>query len=118
MRNKTDIIKAIAIAAFPAFGLTAAGLAVAEPAAPPTPTPPEMSSGPSDEYTRLDTDKDGAINKREARRNKDLVKKWNSLDVNKDGKLDQGEFAQFEAQPSGPDADKPKEAPKATPPVM
>lgn len=45
----------------------------------------------------LDQNKDGAVSKNEAKKNKALFKQWSKLDVNKDGKLDQGEFAAFES---------------------
>jgi hypothetical protein len=50
-----------------------------------------------DLYTRLDVDKDGTINKKEASSNPLLTEKWGELDVNADGMLDQAEFAKFEA---------------------
>ena len=90
-----------------------AGLAVAQTSPPPS-TPPSgsPSTSPStgaaggsaggDVFTKLDSDKDGMVSKKEASKNKDLASKWDTLDTNKDGKLDQGEFAAFEsAAPSG-----------------
>ena len=50
--------------------------------------------------TAFDKNRDGNITKKEAASNKDLTKQWDTLDANKDGKLDQGEFAQFEASGS------------------
>lgn len=59
---------------------------------------PSGASG-SSEYTKLDKDKDGNISRKESVANKDLSKKWDRLDVNKDGKLDTAEFAAFEIEP-------------------
>jgi hypothetical protein len=88
------------------------GLAVAQISPPPPSTPPGGSSSPSsspsgtgatgaaaggDVFTKLDSDKDGMVSKKEASKNKDLTAKWDTLDTNKDGKLDQGEFSAFEA---------------------
>jgi hypothetical protein len=80
------------------------------------------SSASAGGFDKLDKDRDGSISKKEAASNKDLTKKWDTLDTNKDGKLDQGEFAQFEASgsaspsegasPSGSTTTKPAEKPK------
>jgi len=97
MRNKTlEVIAGAAIAAF-------AGLAVAQ-ISPSTPTTPSTSSatGSGDVFTKLDADKDGMVSKKEASKNKDLTSKWDTLDTNKDGKLDQGEFAAFESTGTSP----------------
>jgi len=40
------------------------------------------------------------LSKKEAASNKDIGKKWATLDVNKDGKLDQSEYARFEVEGS------------------
>jgi hypothetical protein len=94
-----------------------AGLAVAQTSPPPPSTPPSGAPTTSpgagaggaagaggDVFTKLDSDKDGMVSKKEASKNKDLTTKWDTLDTNKDGKLDQGEFAAFEsaAPASGP----------------
>ena len=55
------------------------------------------SSASSDAFAKLDSDKDGMVSKKEASKDKGLTAKWNTLDTNKDGKLDPGEFAAFEA---------------------
>ena len=55
------------------------------------------SSASSDAFAKLDADKDGNISKKEAAKDKGLTAKWATLDMNKDGKLDPGEFAAFEA---------------------
>jgi len=88
MRNKhLHLIAGATIAAF-------AGLAVAQTS--PTPSAsPSPSTSPS-AFTKLDADKNGMVSKKEASRNKDLASKWDTLDTNKDGNLDQGEFAAFE----------------------
>ncbi len=100
MRKSLKLIAGAAITAF-------AGLAFAQISAPPS-TPPSSSSpstgGASggDVFTKLDADKDGMVSKKEASKNKDLTAKWDTLDTNKDGKLDQGEFAAFETTGSSP----------------
>jgi hypothetical protein len=45
----------------------------------------------------IDTDADGKVSKTEAASNEKLAQKFDSLDANKDGNLDKGEFAKFEA---------------------
>lgn len=87
------------------------GLASAQMTPPPatgspsrTDTSPGLSSSPSasgDVFGKLDADHDGMISKKESSKNKDLTAKWDTLDTNKDGKLDQGEFAAFEASSPG-----------------
>jgi len=90
MRNPhLHLIASAAIAAF-------AGLAVAQTAATPSTAP---SASPS-AFTKLDSDKNGMVSKKEASKNKELTSKWDILDTNKDGNLDQGEFAAFEAAPT------------------
>ncbi len=54
----------------------------------------------SDHFTKLDKDKDSMVSKDEAKKNKELAKQFDSLDTNKDGKLDQAEFSAFEAAQS------------------
>ena len=49
-----------------------------------------------DKFGMLDKDHDGMVSKAEARKDKDLKGQFDTLDGNKDGKLDQSEFAQFE----------------------
>lgn len=49
------------------------------------------------QFAKMDKDHDGAISKKEGGKNKDMAKKWDTLDMNRDGKLDQAEFAQFES---------------------
>lgn len=115
MRNKSlELIAGAAIAAF-------AGLAVAQ-ISPPPPSSPSTSpstspsaspstgaaGGSGETFTKLDSDKDGMVSKKEASRNKDLTSKWDTLDTNKDGKLDQGEFAAFETAPSSGSSPAPK----------
>lgn len=55
------------------------------------------SSASADQFNKLDADKDGMISKKEAAKDKGLTAKWATLDSNKDGKLDPGEFAAYEA---------------------
>jgi hypothetical protein len=98
MRNKTlEVIAGAAIAAF-------AGLAAAQtsPSTPTTPSTSPSATGTGDVFTKLDADKDGMVSKKEASKNKDLTSKWDTLDTNKDGKLDQGEFAAFESTGTSP----------------
>ena len=59
--------------------------------------PSSGSSGSSDAFAKLDADKDGMVSKKEAAKDKSVTAKWDTLDANKDGKLDPGEFAAFEA---------------------
>ena len=69
------------------------------PSSPSTSSPSSASSSMSDTggFAKLDKDRDGSVSKKEAAANKDLTKQWDTLDTNKDGKLDPGEFAAFEA---------------------
>ena len=91
MSNKhLHLIAGATIAAF-------AGLAVAQTSATPSTAP---STSPS-AFTKLDADKNGMVSKKEASKNKELTSKWDTLDTNKDGNLDQGEFAAFEIAPTG-----------------
>lgn len=88
---QTKVISLAALAAAFAFGT-----AVAQ-TTPPTSTSPGADAGTAGaEYTKMDKDKDGTLSKKEASKNKELTKQWDTLDVNKDGKLDEAEFAQFE----------------------
>ncbi|MGH8482015.1 MAG: hypothetical protein ACRES8_06110 [Nevskiaceae bacterium] len=97
MKKSLELVVGAALAA-------CAGLAVAQISPPPPSSPPSGSPSASpdagasgDTFTKLDGDKDGMVSKKEASKNKDLTAKWDTLDTNKDGKLDQGEFAAFEA---------------------
>lgn len=108
MRKSLELIAGAAITAF-------AGVALAQISPPPPSNPPSStspSSAPSgaggDVFTKLDADKDGMVSKKEASKNKDLTAKWDTLDSNKDGKLDQGEFAAFETGASSPSTPAPK----------
>lgn len=91
--------KAIHLTALAAVLVSGAALAQGTP--PPSTT---SGAGAGAEFTKLDKDKDGTVNKKEAASNKDLTKQWDTLDVNKDGKLDEAEFAQFQASPTGADS--------------
>ena len=101
----------IGIAAAVLFAGAAGAQSPAQPATPATPatpsvspatpaTPATPSANAAGGFEVADKDRDGAISKKEAASNKDLTKKWDTLDANKDGKLDSGEFAQFEASGS------------------
>jgi hypothetical protein len=112
MKKTLELILAAAFAA--TAGLAAAQMTPAMPNSPANSSPPapgpasrsESSAGTgsttasSDTFVKLDSDKDGSVSKKEAATNKSLTAKWDTLDSNKDGKLDQGEFAQFETSGS------------------
>lgn len=51
-----------------------------------------------DPFNLLDHDSNGLISYSEAKSDPALTREFNDLDKNKDGELDKGEFAQFEAQ--------------------
>lgn len=51
----------------------------------------------SESFDKLDRNKDGSITKREASGDPAVASAFATLDASKDGKLDLGEFAQFEA---------------------
>jgi hypothetical protein len=115
MKKSLELVAGAALAA-------CAGLAVAQVSPPPPSTPPSGSPATSpstgaggaaggaggDVFTKLDSDKDGMVSKKEASKNKDLTSKWDTLDTNKDGKLDQGEFAAFESDSSSGSGSTPK----------
>lgn len=120
MRKSLPLIAGAAIAAV--TGLAVAQISSPPPSSPPSSTSPSTTSPSSpsstapsggaaggDQFTKLDSDKDGMVSKKEASKNKDLAAKWDTLDSNKDGKLDQGEFAAFETgSSSGSSAPAPK----------
>lgn len=60
----------------------------------------DTSTSASAEFGKLDKDGDGILSRSEGKRNKEVAKSWNKLDVNKDGKLDAMEFSQFELNPA------------------
>lgn len=90
---RTKVIHLAALAAVLASG---AVLAQGIPPQSDTSAGATAATGMGADYNRLDTDKDGTLNKREASANKELMEQWDTLDVNQDGKLDEAEFAQFE----------------------
>jgi hypothetical protein len=47
-------------------------------------------------YNKIDANKDGTINQKEASAYPILSEQWKELDANADGTLDQAEFAKFE----------------------
>jgi len=51
-----------------------------------------------DSMKKLDSNHDGVISKQEAADNKKLVINWETIDSNKDGKIDHAEFSAFEMQ--------------------
>ena len=117
----------VAIAAVTTFAgaVSAQAAPIGQPSQPST-SPSSTTSGASASgsmstdtggFAKLDKDRDGNISKKEAASNKDLTKQWDTLDTNKDGKLDQGEFAQFEAAAptsgaTGTDSSKPSSSDK------
>ena len=115
MRKSLPLIAGAAIAAV--TGLAIAQISSPPPSNPPSSTSPSTTSPSSpsstspssgaaggaaggEQFTKLDSDKDGMVSKKEASKNKDLSAKWDTLDTNKDGKLDQAEFAAFESSGS------------------
>ncbi len=61
------------------------------------------------DMSALDTNQDSYISVEEANQVPDLVARWDELDANLDGQLDQEEFARFETEEG---AETPAEAPK------
>jgi hypothetical protein len=119
MRNNSlKLLVGAALAA--GTGLAIAQISPPPPSSSPSTSPstgaPSSSSSPSgasaggsgETFTKLDSDKDGMVSKKEASKNKDLTGKWDTLDTNKDGKLDQGEFAAFETGASSGSGSTPK----------
>lgn len=53
------------------------------------------------QFQKLDTNNDGKISQDEAKADPQLDKQFSSADSNHDNAVDQGEFAQFEAQSQG-----------------
>ena len=49
-------------------------------------------------HSRLDANNDGTVDKAEARAEPELFKKFDSLDVNRNGRLSDPEFSVFEAE--------------------
>jgi hypothetical protein len=96
-------LKAIAAVA----ALTLAGSAVAQ-SQPENQGVPGVNVDVNANVNMASTDKnsDGKISKSEAASNQKLTKEFDKLDANKDGNLDQGEFAKFEASASGDKGDK------------
>jgi Ca2+-binding EF-hand superfamily protein len=47
-------------------------------------------------FKSLDKDNDGYISMQEAKGNKDLIEKWDTVDADTDGKLEMSEFSAFE----------------------
>ena len=92
-KQHLHLIAGATIAAF-------AGLAVAQTSPTPSASPSMAPSTSPSAFTKLDSDKNGMVSKKEASKNKELTSKWDILDTNKDGNLDQGEFAAFEAPTS------------------
>lgn len=59
-----------------------------------------VDAGAGISFSSSDRNADGSISKDEASGMKDLSGRFDDLDANRDGKLDQGEFAKFEASGS------------------
>ena len=96
--RKTQLIAGAALAAITSLAVAQTS---SQPSTPST-SPSTSATGTGDVFTKLDADKDGMVSKKEASKNKDLTSKWDTLDTNKDGKLDQGEFAAFESTGTSP----------------
>ena len=89
-----------------AFAGTALAQDLGTPATNASPVPSADRDTPT--LASVDKDGDGVVNRREAASSKVLVKEFQSLDRNRDGKLDKGEFARLETEsmkrPEGPEA--------------
>lgn len=60
------------------------------------------TASPSADFSKLDANGDGSISKQEARKDKAVGKAFDSLDTNKDGKLDASEFAAYSGSSGAP----------------
>jgi Ca2+-binding EF-hand superfamily protein len=69
------------------------------------------------DFNQLDSDKDGVISRNEATQSESLVEKWNDVDTNEDGQLNQAEFSAFEAKEMHNPANQPGSAPDEANPV-
>lgn len=107
MHLRSHRLAALAAAA----GLGAALSVPAAPAQAPQQQPPPSSipgagaqtPGTGTQFNRLDANKDGMVSRSEASANRELIGRWETLDVNRDGSLDMSEFAAFEMPtPGGP----------------
>jgi len=56
-----------------------------------------LAATPVPTFEDLDVNSDGYISKQEAKAYKDLTKKWEKVDTNKDGRADIDEFTRFES---------------------
>jgi hypothetical protein len=117
MNLKNGFATALVITAAIAISATLASVANGQPAPSTQPgqpvTPIPEIPAPSAAFVKLDRDKNGSLSKAEATRNKDLAKRWDSLDGNKDGKLDSGEFALFDTTPPGQTGQSPTDSQKS-----
>jgi hypothetical protein len=98
---------------FAALTLVLAGPALAQEIATPAPTPPPAAERGVPTLSSVDRDGNGSVSRIEAARSKQLVRHFESLDQNRDGQLDKGEFARLETETlRGSDAsDGPAQAP-------
>lgn len=104
MRTSVQLIVGCTLAS--AFGIAVAQMTPALPNPPASQSPatrtdttttsPDGTTTQTTTFVSLDADKSGSVSKQEASTNKALTLKWDTLDANKDGMLDQAEFAQFE----------------------
>lgn len=63
-----------------------------------------MQTKAKSQFEQLDRNHDGYISKTEAKADATLSKDWKVADANGDGKVGQGEFAQFEMKTAPPAA--------------
>lgn len=100
----THSTRALAVAAALALSGASSGLFAQSGAGYPSESPGTagapagIGGGMSDRFDTLDRDRDGTISKREASRDGSVAASFATLDASKDGKLDLGEFAQFEVE--------------------
>jgi hypothetical protein len=107
MRKKFELGAIAAAAVFGAGAALAAGQDRGVPGA-------DVDVNATMDMSSVDKNSDGKITKSEASSNKDLSGQFSKLDTNKDGSLDQGEFAKFEAKGSAGGTSTGDEAPNTT----
>lgn len=78
-----------------------AGIAQADPQSARSGTEPSGQAGQKT-FANVDTNADHHIDRKEGSASKNLSRKFDRLDINKDGQLSESEFAEFERQRSEP----------------